>query len=383
MYRYIAHCTLHIAQQATSHPIIMSVTSAVSKSKSSKRKRDEELAELEVDINADEPPSKKALRKAKRSKTTQADTPKDAATGPNATPANANDVDPMTNQRRSGFGIWIGNLSFTTTREDLMTFMTTDTDHPITKDEVTRIHMPNGPARNGKPQNKGFAYIDFADQTSLNHGLELSEKLLAGRRVLIKDAKSFEGRPASKEEVAGGKTPSRKVFVGNLSFDTTTEMLEEHFAVCGTIQKTQVATFEDSGKCKGYAWVEFDQLSSAQSAMRGWVEQGAGTDNKQSKRRVWLKQMNGRQLRMEFAEDSATRYSKRFGKEAKKQDVEEGEDQEPITEVNDEADPVLSERVKQEPASKPKRRKGYGEEETVRKLTGAITEGTGKKVVFD
>lgn len=372
----------------------MSVTTdtvaTLTDSKNSKRKRDEELAELEVDINAAEPPSKKALRKAKRSKTRPTVTTRDDV--PLATTASLSlsaetkktETDPMSNQTRSGFGIWIGNLSFFTTREDLLGFVTNDSDHPITKDEVTRIHMPSGPMKNGKPQNKGFAYIDFADQTALNHALELSEKLLAGRRVLIKDAKSFEGRPASKEEVTSGKTPSRKVFVGNLSFDTTTDMLEEHFGVCGPIQKTQVATFEDSGKCKGYAWVEFEQLSSAQAAMRGWVEQGTLTGPRQSKKRVWLKQMHGRQLRMEFAEDSATRYSKRFGKEAKKvgrqeEDAAE-ESQEPITEVNRVDAP--SSQAKRDSAAGSRRRHGY-EENTIKKLTGAITEGTGKKVVFD
>ncbi|KAK5942902.1 Nucleolar protein 13 [Knufia obscura] len=371
----------------------MSVTTAVpvsAESKKSKRKRDEDLAELEVDINADEPPSKKALRKAKRSKTAQTDPSKDEAHKAKSAITSASkgkeEIDPMTNQSRSGFGIWIGNLSFFTTRDDLMSFVTGDADHPITKAEVTRIHMPSGPMKNGKPQNKGFAYIDFADQTALNHGLELSEKLLAGRRVLIKDAKSFEGRPASKEDIASGKTPSRKVFVGNLSFDTTTEMLEEHFGVCGAIQKTQIATFEDSGKCKGYAWVEFEELSSAQAAMRGWIEQGTSTNAKQSKRRVWLKQMNGRQLRMEFAEDSVTRYNKRFGKEAKKTNGtgpdDAAENQAPITEVNDQVGSAPPPRTKRDSDNKHRRRNGY-EDETVKKLTGAITEGTGKKVVFD
>ena len=371
----------------------MSVSAPVSVSpeqKSTKRKRDEELAELEVDVNAAEPPSKKALRKAKRSKTAQTDTVEDKKPTSGAKPIprsrETQEIDPMTNQSRSGFGIWIGNLSFLTTKEDLIDFITGDIDHPIAKAEVTRVHLPSGPMKNGRPQNKGFAYIDFTDQTALNHGLELSEKLLSGRRVLIKDAKSFEGRPASKEAIASGKTPSRKIFVGNLAFDTTAEMLEEHFGVCGVIQKTQVATFEDSGKCKGYAWVEFEQLSSSQAAMRGWVEQGTASNAKQSKKRIWLKQMNGRQLRMEFAEDSVTRYNKRFGKEAKKASDQETngleDGQAPITEVENEVASLPVARTMRNSTSKHRRRHGY-EEDTIQKLTGAITEGTGKKVVFD
>lgn len=377
----------------------MSVTATakpVSESKSLKRKREEELEELEVDLDAAEPPSKKALRKAKRGKSTKSsidpdkesrqDTTDDfiAFTDEAPTAKGKAEQDPISNRARSGFGIWIGNLSFTTTRDDLMNFITSDTEHSITKDQVTRLNLPHGPMKQGKPQNKGFAYIDFVDADTLGRAIELSEKLLGGRRVLIKDAKSFEGRPASKEEVASGKPPSRRIFVGNLSFDTTGEALEEHFGVCGSITKTQVATFEDSGKCKGYAWVEFEQLSSAQAAMRGWVEQDSSGGVRLSKKRIWLKKMDGRPLRMEFAEDATTRYNKRYGKDAKKAATSEGkpeESEEPITEVNAGQQPTTQPRARSESGKKPKRH-GY-EDETVKRLTGAITESHGKKVVFD
>ena len=354
---------------------------------SSKRKRDDELAELEVDVTAAEPPSKKALRKAKKAKVKPEGVAENggAEVSEVVKPVKTEAKSDGDSSKRSGFGIWIGNLSFTTTKDDLMKFLTSDSDHPIEEENVTRIHLPNGQAKFGKPQNKGFAYVDFVDETNLNHGLELSEKLLSGRRVLIKNATSYEGRPASKEDVASGKTPSRRIFVGNLSFDTTKEALEHHFGVCGNITKTQVATFEDSGKCKGYAWVEFEQLSSAQSAMRGWVEEGAEDTIKHSKRRLWLKKMDGRALRMEFAEDATTRYNKRFGKEAKKttpggQPETPSEQQEPIVEVEDVVNPTTRSRLQKD--KKLKRYGGY-EENTVKKLTGAIAESQGKKVVFD
>lgn len=406
-----------------------------SSEKQLKRKRAEQVEELEIDINAAEPPSKKQLRKAKKGKTpaAKADSSdninsesKAPTTNDDQDTANTNTTTSASqpknpNHTRSKHGIWIGNLTFATTKDELLKFITGDTDHPIDKDNVTRLNLPNGPTRAGKPQNKGFAYIDFTDETTLNHALNLSEKLFNGRRVLIKNATSFEGRPsATKEEIAAGKPASRRIFVGNLSFDTTSEDIEKHFGPCGKIAKVQVATFEDSGKCKGYAWVEFEQLPAAESAIRGWVEQPIkGKESKDDdaegqgdlrKRRVWLKKMDGRALRMEFAEDATTRYNKRYGKDAKGKktagDVEgdgEQEQQAPIEEVEDTSRAVKGlyktpKQLKDErngPSSgswKQKQREGKGQEkgtrhgyekETVQRLTGAITEAKGSKVVFD
>lgn len=362
-----------------------------------KRGRADEQEELEIDLKAAEPPSKKALRKAKRQKvvTSQHQSGKETSLDDLAVKQDETKEAVSSSTKRSAYGIWIGNLLYTTTKDDLMTFITSDTDHPILKDKVTRVHLPSGPAKAGKPQNKGFAYIDFADPGTLTRALELSEKLFQGRRVLIKDAKSFEGRPSStaKDDIANGKQPSRRIFVGNLAFDTTSDDLKNHFSACGAVSKLQVAQFEDSGKCKGYAWIEFEQLSSAESAKRGWVEQGQEHSVKRSKKRIWLHQMNGRKLRVEFAEDPTTRYNKRFGKDAKNDSqavgirkqgaVEDGveytEDGIQLGEVDEPKPPIKQRKTRPSNAKK----QGPYDDQTVKRLTGAITESQGKKVVFD
>ena len=40
-----------------------------------------------------------------------------------------------------------------------------------------------------------------------------------------------------------------------------------------------MATFEDSGKCKGFAWVRFEAVEAAESAVRGWVRITEGGDD--------------------------------------------------------------------------------------------------------
>ena len=332
-------------------------TSALPSAKKRKRS-DADTEELEVDVTAPEPPSKKALRKAKKGKKlpikflpeveaqTQTSSPEDEKAVTSQPP------------KRSGYGIWIGNLPWSASKSDLRNFITSDTN--ITDDAITRIHMPAPkesatPLRSfAKPQNKGFAYVDFSTQTALDEALALSETLLTGRRVLIKDSKSFEGRPDKPKEeedslrTYSGKPPSKRIFVGNLDFDATKEGLKDHFSRCGEILDVHLATFEDSGKCKGYGWVEFDTIEAGQAAVRGWVnieqkrEHSAGEDEssqeedklkpkrKPKLRKWWVNKFNGRPLRMEFAEAKEVRYKKRFGKSATTQ-------QESTTEVTRES----------------------------------------------
>lgn len=377
---------------------MMSVTETTFSRESSpeikKRKREANEEDLEIDVNAPEPPSKKALRKAKKTKASPSSGSREQNIKVESELAGTEE-NVVEGVKRSPYGIWIGNLSFATTKDDLLSFVTGDAAYSIPAERVTRVNLPSGPLKFGKFQNKGFAYVDFADEKALKSALQLSEKLLGGRRVLIKDATNFEGRPKDSTKAASGHPPSKRVFIGNLDFETTAEDLENHFGVCGPIQQTHMATFEDSGKCKGYAWVEFENLSSGQAAMRGWVEEdikSKAEGKPDSKRRIWLGKINGRKLRMEFAEDKTTRYNKRYGKNANKEDSKNND---AITEVssaqgmepaeqnekrNGESTTRNSSQVQRDDG---KPRKQRYTEDTVKKLTGAIVEGQGQKVTFD
>ncbi|KAI9805649.1 MAG: hypothetical protein M1833_005141 [Piccolia ochrophora] len=312
---------------------------------SKKRKRTNPAAEeLEIDLSAPEPPSKKHLRKLKRTGLVKTETSSSLANSPRTEAPNP-DAPAEKSSTRSAYGIWIGNLPFTATKDDLKGFLTGhDT---IAESDITRIHLPLEQLATPKtpkkvaPQNKGFAYVDFSSESGFKAALLFSETLLRGRRVLIKDAKSFEGRPSQpKEKVDNAKAQPRslsssKIFVGNLAFDATEEDLRNHFRPCGGIDTIHIATFQDSGKCKGFAWVCFETAEAAQAAVKGWVKmesQGLDEENEASqsgedgkneskksqssvkKRKWWVNQMRGRPLRMEFAEDDATRYKKRFSK---------------------------------------------------------------------
>ena len=315
-----------------------------------KRKReDKAVEEIEVDIDAPEPPSKKALRKAKKGKATLPDKPVSTAVKRSTDePRNDPDEEPVEEAsypaNRSGHGIWVGNLPYSATKDHLTTFFTRNP--AISESMITRIHMPTpttniveAARRDTKPLNQGYAYVDFSTKACVAEAIAMSEKLLLGRAVLIKDAKSFEGRPDKLREhnygegvaKSTGKPPSKRVFLGNLPFDTTEEELREQFSRCGEVVEVFIATFEDTGQCKGFAWVTFSELEAGIAAVRGWVsmevtqedgegdsdaaeEKAASVTKPKKMRKWWVNRIRGRTMRMEFAEDAATRYKKRYGK---------------------------------------------------------------------
>lgn len=367
------------------------------KEKKDKKRKLQDGPELEIDVNAPEPASKKALRKAKKTKDAPAgddDNEKPKSEKPESKKTES------TAEKRSEYGVWIGNLAFQTSKDDVRNFFVSNCT--FTDATITRIHLPKGPEKFGRSQNRGFAYVDFSTEKALKEAMGLSEQLLTGRRVLIKNAKSFEGRPEKSESQSNagpaaksGHPPSRRIFVGNLSFDATKEALEEHFAPCGTVESVHLATFQDTGKCKGYAWVEFEEIAHAEAAVRGFVlvteedeeeeEESSDSDSdsdsekkkknrkkfrKPRQHRVWVNMFLGRRLRMEFAEDATTRYNKRFGKDRPRTEnaEENGESEDQVY------------------VRKPKRQEiddSRYSRETVQKLSGAIVEGQGKKTTFD
>lgn len=60
---------------------------------------------------------------------------------------------------------------------------------------------------------------------------------------------------------------SRKLYVGNLSFNVTTESLEDMFNGVGKVASARVITDRDTGKSKGFGFVEMDSEDLAKEAI--------------------------------------------------------------------------------------------------------------------
>lgn len=79
----------------------------------------------------------------------------------------------------------------------------------------------------------------------------------------------------------------KKLYVGNLPFNTTEAELEETFGKHGALRSVKVITDRETGRSRGFAFVEFEDASSADAALNALNGQ----------------QLGGRDLRVNEAHD--------------------------------------------------------------------------------
>jgi RNA recognition motif-containing protein len=77
------------------------------------------------------------------------------------------------------------------------------------------------------------------------------------------------------------------LFVGNLSFGTTQQVIEETFAAAGEVREVALPTDRESGRPRGFAFVTMADEQSAQNA----ISQLNGTE------------LDGRQIRVDIAQE--------------------------------------------------------------------------------
>lgn len=110
----------------------------------------------------------------------------------------------------------------------------------------------------GKP--RGFVFVDMATKEEMDAAVEgVNGRLLDGRVLRASPSLPKEQQPKKSDADNG----MGKVYVGNVAYDTTKEMLVEHFEQFGTVFEVYMPTNEE-GESRGYAFVNLkkDELES-------------------------------------------------------------------------------------------------------------------------
>ena len=71
-------------------------------------------------------------------------------------------------------------------------------------------------------------------------------------------------RPENDRKIKG--EPHKTIFVGNMSYKTDDKTLSRQFEAFGKIKRVRVVKDTETGKSKGYGFVEFDEKRSAEIA---------------------------------------------------------------------------------------------------------------------
>jgi RNA recognition motif-containing protein len=89
----------------------------------------------------------------------------------------------------------------------------------------------------------------------------------------------------------------KKLYVGNLPYSATDESLTETFSQCGTVDSAKIIMDRDSGRSKGFGFVEMSTESEAQEAIS----------------RLNGKQLDGRAMNVSEAKPQAPRENRGGG----------------------------------------------------------------------
>jgi len=68
----------------------------------------------------------------------------------------------------------------------------------------------------------------------------------------------------------------KKLYVGNLTYQVSDADLEQLFSQFGTVQSAQVIQDRETGRSKGFGFVEMDTDAQAQAAIQGLNDQEHG-----------------------------------------------------------------------------------------------------------
>jgi len=148
--------------------------------------------------------------------------------------------------------IYIGNLANQTTERDLSSLF----------EQVGRVTSARIMTDRDTGRSRGFGFVEMESEDAERAITQLHQTDLNGRILSVTEARA---RPQSS---AGGRTPPSRLFVGNLPYDVTTAELKELFSSAGLVSFVSLPVDRESGKPRGFAFVEFSDPLHATEAVR-------------------------------------------------------------------------------------------------------------------
>lgn len=132
-------------------------------------------------------------------------------------------------------------------------------------------------------RSKGFGYVEFTSADSAAAALEAKQGAqIDGREIRLdfstgkQNQKAGQGQTPQQRSNDRAKRygdvpnePSATLFVGNISFDASQDMVYETFQDYGTVVGVRLPTDRDTGNPKGFGYVEMGSIDEAKAAFEG------------------------------------------------------------------------------------------------------------------
>ena len=123
-----------------------------------------------------------------------------------------------------------------------------------------------------------FGYVEFVNPAdavnahATKNGADIDSRAANVDFAVKKDNQQgggFKDRAQSRAQNFGDQTSpeSDTLFVGNISFEATNDLVSEAFAECGSIMSVRLPTDMETGAPKGFGYVQFSSVDEARAAL--------------------------------------------------------------------------------------------------------------------
>jgi RNA recognition motif-containing protein len=153
--------------------------------------------------------------------------------------------------------IYVGNLPSHTTERDLTSLF----------EQVGRVVAVRIMTDRDTGRSKGFGFVEMGSEEAEKAIMQLNRADLNGHTLSVSEARA---RPQSS---ADRGIPSVRLFVGNLPYNATGAELKEFFSSVGPVSSVILPVEKESGKPRGFAFVEFPDHAHAKEAVHRFNNQ--------------------------------------------------------------------------------------------------------------
>ena len=146
--------------------------------------------------------------------------------------------------------VFVGNLSWETTWQQLK-------DHMRKVGNI--VHADVLKRRDGKSSGAGI--VEYESFREAKRAIkELNDTEIDGRQILVReDREGSDGAKNNSRGGSGARSNSKRVFVGNLSWDVSWQDLKDHMRKAGNVVHADVLKRRD-GKSSGGGIVEYENV---------------------------------------------------------------------------------------------------------------------------
>lgn len=173
---------------------------------------------------------------------------------------------------RERYTVFVGNLPFDTTNQQIKALF----------EQYGTVDLIALPKKKDTDQPRGFAFVDMSSSEELEAAIAGVDGFMLGNRKLraMKSTPQEEREKPTenkrKREDSQGSDNSRKIYVGNIKFDTTKDDLIGLFEQYGSVSEVYIPFNSQTGQGRGFAFVSMteEDTEKAIEATNGMVFQG-------------------------------------------------------------------------------------------------------------